>query len=87
MQKDWAMPLYIRDKAVDELARRVQRATGAKSKTDAVRLALQHELERATAQMTFDERNAEVMAMADALGTTDPAFDMKAYSDEMWDDR
>jgi antitoxin VapB len=77
------MPLYVRDKAVDDLVRRVQLVTSAKSKTDAVRVALRHELERSTAQMTFDERNAEVMAMADALGTTDPAFDMKEYSDEM----
>jgi antitoxin VapB len=78
------MPLYIRDQAVDQLADRVQKATGARTKTDAVRIALEHELDRATARMTFDERNAKVMAMADALGATDPKFDMKAFTDEMW---
>lgn len=80
------MPLYIRDRAVDELASRLQKVTGARTKTDAVRLALEHELERATAAMSFDERNAEVLAMADALGETDPTFDMKRYTDEMWGD-
>jgi antitoxin VapB len=79
------MPLYIRDRAVDQLAERVQKATGASTKTEAVRIALEHELERATARMSFDERNAKVMAMADALGATDPNFDMKAFTDEMWD--
>ena len=78
------MPLYIRDRAVDTLASRVQKVTGAKTKTAAVRLALERELERATARMGFDERNADVMAMADALGKTDPRFDMKAFTDEMW---
>jgi antitoxin VapB len=78
------MPLYIRDQAVDELAERVQNVTGARTKTDAVRLSLQHELERATARMSFDERNADVLALADALGKTDAAFDMKAFTDEMW---
>lgn len=78
------MPLYIRDHAVDELADRVQKAIGAKTKTDAVRRALEHELERAAARMSFDQRNAGVMAMADALGETNPDFDMKAFADEMW---
>jgi antitoxin VapB len=40
------MPLYIRDDDVAELARRVQQVTNARTVTDAVRLALQHELER-----------------------------------------
>ncbi len=80
------MPLYIRDDAVDALAAKVQAATGVRTKTDAVRLALEHELTRIAAAKSFDERNAHVMAMADALGPSDPAFDMKAYTDEMWGD-
>jgi antitoxin VapB len=80
------MPLYIRDRTVDQLAERVQKATGVKTKTDAVRLSLEHELERATARMGFDQRNADVLAMADALGRTNPDFDMKAFTDEMWGD-
>jgi antitoxin VapB len=78
------MPLYIRDQAVDELAERVQQVTGARTKTDAVRLSLEHELARATARMSFDQRNADVLAMADALGRSDTEFDMKAFTDEMW---
>ena len=40
------MPLYIRNDEVAELARQVQQATNARTLTEAVRLALQHELER-----------------------------------------
>jgi antitoxin VapB len=40
------VPLYIRDDDVAELARRLQQVTRARTITDAVRLALQHELER-----------------------------------------
>ena len=78
------MPLYIRDNDVAALAAHLQKITGSKTKTDAVRLALQHELQRARAARSFDERNADAMAMADALGATDPAFDMKTFTDEMW---
>lgn len=79
------MPLYIRDRTVDELAERVRDATGARSKTEAVRAALEHELKRAEAARGFAARNARVMAMADALGPTDPAFDMTAFRDAIWE--
>jgi len=85
-QKEYPIPLYIRDDSVDTLAAKVQAATGVRTKTEAVRLALEHELTRIAAAKSFDERNVGVMAMADALGPSDPAFDMKAYTDEMWGD-
>lgn len=78
------MSLYIRDDAVDALAARVQEATGARTKTEAVRLALEHELERVNAQKSFAERNAEAFALADRLGLPNPDFDQKRFSDEMW---
>ena len=37
------MPLFIRDDQVDDLASRLQAMTGARTKTEAVRLALEHE--------------------------------------------
>lgn len=40
------MPLYIRDDLVDTLAARLQAVTGARTKTDAVRAALEHDLAR-----------------------------------------
>lgn len=80
------MPLYIKDETVDQLATKLQRATGARSKTDAVRTALEHELERIAAAQSFDARNAELLAKADAFGRRDPDFDMKKFTDEMWGD-
>ena len=41
------MPLYIRDTDIDALAAKVQEALKVPTKTEAVRLALQHELQRA----------------------------------------
>lgn len=78
------MPLYIRDAEVDALAERLRIATKAPSKTAAVRAALERDLARVATTQDFDVRNAEVLAMADALGEGDPAFDMKKYTDEFW---
>ena len=78
------MSLYIRDDAVDALAAQLQQATGAKTKTEAVRTALQHELERVNANKSFAERNARAFALADQLGLPNPDFDQKRFSDEMW---
>jgi antitoxin VapB len=78
------MPLYIRDDDVDALAVRVQEITGARTKTEAVREALRHEIERTLARLPLRERLAAVIAKARLLGPGDPDFDMKAYSDEMW---
>jgi antitoxin VapB len=83
-QKEYAMALYIRDAEVDALAIRVQRAMRAKTKTDAVRLALQHELERRMDVASIDEKLAEAIALANAMGPGDPAFDQKKFMDEMW---
>ncbi len=79
------MGLFIRDPEVDALASELQRATHAPTKTEAVRAALRHALAQARKAQAFDERNAEVMKMADALGKTRAAFDMKAFTDEMWE--
>lgn len=78
------MPLYIRDPEVDILAEKVRTALGARTKTDAVRAALEAALTQAVAQQDFDLRNAKAMALADSLGAPNPAFDMKAFTDEMW---
>jgi antitoxin VapB len=78
------MALYIRDAEVDSLAARVQRLTRARTKTEAVRLALQHELERRTDVAPIDEKLAEAIALANAMGPGDPAFDEKKFMDKMW---
>ncbi len=79
------MSLYIRDQDVNLLAGKVQQVLGVKTKTEAVRSALMLALDTAKAHQSFDERNAKALAIADALGSPNPDFDMKAFTDEMWD--
>jgi antitoxin VapB len=79
------MPLYIRDDDVDALAVQVQHLIQARSKTEAVRIALQHEIERSRETVPLRERLAKVKAMAREIGLPNPGFDMKTFSDAMWD--
>ena len=79
------MPLYIRDAAVDALAEKVMEATGAKTKTDAVRKALQAQLDAQMNRKPLLERLQPLLDRADQIGEPDPDFDMKKYTDEMWD--
>jgi antitoxin VapB len=80
------MPLYIRDDEVDALATRLQRETNAPSKTEAVRIALVNELERNRATVPLRDRIARLQHEARKLGLPNPNFDMKKFSDEMWED-
>ena len=77
------MTLQIRNPRAEILARRLAEMRRT-TMTSAVIQALENEIKRGAGGMSFEERNAGVMAMADALGASDPAFDMKAYTDEMW---
>ncbi|WP_299568029.1 MULTISPECIES: type II toxin-antitoxin system VapB family antitoxin [Roseobacteraceae] len=79
------MPLYIRDDKVDELAEQVMQATGAKTKTDAVRQALQAALAAKLDKIPLADRIAPIQARLAALGPVDPDFDMKSFTDEMWE--
>ncbi|SIT58755.1 conserved hypothetical protein [Mesorhizobium prunaredense] len=80
------MPLYIRDKEVDALATKLQHEINAASKTEAVRIALLHELERNHARKPLRDRIAVLQEKCAALGPSDPTFDMKAFTDEAWED-
>lgn len=79
------MPLYIRDDAVGELAEKVMKATRAKTKTDAVRKALQARLDAEMNRKPLLERLQPILDCADQICEPDPDFDMKKYTDEMWD--
>lgn len=81
------MALFIRDAEVDALAEEVRRLTKAKTKTEAVRKALQAQLIAARRNLPLRERLARSKAMADALGPGDPTFDMKKFTDEMWGEK
>jgi antitoxin VapB len=77
--------LVIRDDTVDALATQLQKALNAPSKTEAVRQALQRELDRVQQARPLWERIAKAQAMAGAMGANDPNFDMKPFTDEMGD--
>ncbi|MBD9390614.1 type II toxin-antitoxin system VapB family antitoxin [Agrobacterium sp. AGB01] len=79
--------LYIKDEAVYELAVAVMKATNAKSKTDAVRHALQDALKRAQETVPLRERVRELQdAVAAQRGPNPRPIDLKKISDELWED-
>jgi antitoxin VapB len=78
------MALFIRDAEVDALAEEVRKLTKARTKTEAVRRALQAQLAQVRRALPVRERLVRSKALADAMGPSDPTFDMKAYTDEMW---
>ena len=79
------MSLYIRDAKVNELAAKVMRRLGTKTKTEAVRLALENELKRTDEMLSLAERVKPLQARIAALGPNDPDFDEKAFMDGMWE--
>ncbi|GLQ55228.1 type II toxin-antitoxin system VapB family antitoxin [Devosia nitrariae] len=80
------MPLFIRDDEVATMAEELAKLTKARSKTEAVRDALRHELERARATVPLRERLVRIHEKAAKLGLPNRDFNMKAYTDEMWGD-
>jgi antitoxin VapB len=86
MQRRYIVPLFIRDAEVDALAEEVQKLTKARTKTEAVRQALQNELVRTRKNLPLRDRLARAKTLADAMGRNDPTFNMKAFTDEMWGD-
>lgn len=79
------MPLYIRDSTVDQLAEQVRAQLGAATKTDAVRVALQHELERQGKAVPQRATFAELRRRADErLGPVNRDVDLKKFMDDMW---
>jgi antitoxin VapB len=51
-----------------------------------VRTALMHELERNRAKVPLRERIVRLQAEAKQIGLPNPDFDMKKFTDEMWED-
>ena len=78
------MALFIRDDEVDALAAHLQKVTKAATKKDAVRLALRNELERTRRKRALLSVVEELQEKIAALGPSDPEFDMKRFTDEMW---
>jgi antitoxin VapB len=81
------MPLYIRDSTVDQLAQQVRARLGAATKTDAVRLALIHELERQEQAVPLRDKFAALRKRArDRLGPPVRGVDMKKLMDDLWEE-
>lgn len=81
------MSLYIRDPKVNELADEVMRQLGTKTKTEAVRYALESVLKQAEEKLSVEERVRRIQdRVAARMGPLKVDFDQKAYMDEMWDD-
>ncbi|MFN7104683.1 MAG: type II toxin-antitoxin system VapB family antitoxin [Pseudorhizobium sp.] len=81
------MSLYIRDSRVNKLADQVMRQLGTKTKTEAVRLALERVLEQASEELSMEERIRLIQdRVAADMGPHRVPFDEKAYMDEMWED-
>jgi antitoxin VapB len=78
------MALFIRDAEVEALAEEIRKLTKTKTKTEAVRRALRAQLAEARRALPLRDRLARSKALADAMGPTESAFDMKTYTDEMW---
>lgn len=81
------MSLYIRDAKVNQLADELMHRLGTKTKTEAVRVALENELERVGQEETMVERVRKIQdQVAARMGPHPVDFDQKAYMDEMWED-
>ena len=80
------MALFIRDEAVDALAEELKAVLNAPSKKDAVKRALEGELRRVRQKQPLIDRLEDIWKRIDAMGPSDPNFDMKKFTDEMWGD-
>jgi antitoxin VapB len=67
------MALFIRNAEVDALTEEFRKLTKAKTKTEAVRRALEAQLAQAQRSAPLEDRLARAKALADALGPSTPA--------------
>lgn len=79
------MSLYIRDNHVDELATALMQRLGTRTKTEAVRRALENELERTPEPVPLKELIKTYQSEVAEMGQSAPSYDHKAHMDEGWD--
>lgn len=80
------MPLYIKNEHVNDLAEKFQKIGGFKNKTEAVEKALIDQIALATSKVPLLDRLEPILQQVDDMGQEDPDFDMKKFTDEMWED-
>ncbi len=78
------MPLYVRDESVNELAAQAQRLLKTRTKTEAIRIALERTISNEEDRPPLLERLKKIQDKFAAFEPRDPNFDQKAYLDEMW---
>ncbi|WEZ83885.1 type II toxin-antitoxin system VapB family antitoxin [Rhizobium sp. 32-5/1] len=78
------MPLYVRDDSVNDLAAEAQRVLKTRTKTEAIRIALERVIAAEENRPPLMERLKKLQDRFAAFGPRDPNFDQKAYLDEMW---
>ena len=76
------MPLYVRDETVNDLADKLAREAGL-SKTDAVRIALEHELDALSRKESLAQRVAPLQERARQMGLRPGQGSDKAFMDEL----
>jgi antitoxin VapB len=79
------MALFVRDPEVDQLAVELQRLTHAPTKTQAIKTALQAQLRHLKRQQPVSQRIARACQLADAMGPNNPNFDVKTFTNELWE--
>jgi antitoxin VapB len=80
------MSLYIRDPSVDALATELQQRMGVKTKTEAVRAALENALAETPEPLSLEEHIRVLQDNIKAMmGPNKAEFDEKAFMDEMWE--
>ena len=79
------MSMIIRDPVVDALAAEVMQKLGAKTKAEAIRLALENELKRGGNPVPVRELIEAYQREVAAIGLSDPSYNHKAHMDEGWE--
>ena len=75
------MHLYMSDSEVDALVIELEAATGARTKTEAVRTALKRKRDA----VPLEQQIMDIQKMArDTLGPPDPTFNFKRFCEELW---
>lgn len=80
------MALYIKDPIVESLLDQIMKQGGVKTKVDAVRIALQHEVERISRNTPLRDKFAAIRdKRSDLLGRPIAGVDQKKLMDNLWE--
>lgn len=79
--------LFMKDKAVNDLAVEAMKVLGVASKTEAVRIALEAVIRNGRQQSSLSEKVQQVQLLVDQIGPVDSEYDAKADMDELWGER